>query len=208
MLVTLAAPGVASAQSSVPDVTNPAALQQLRDQVTNGILDARDAVHANTAGLPPEIRTQINTGVDNTVNFLAPGAIAAREAARQPAPRPAPPASNPCPATARACVDLRNQTTWLQDNGRVTFGPVGMSSGGPGKETPRGNFRVVRKVRDEVSHEFNDAPMPFAVYFTNQGHAFHQGSTSTRSAGCVRLPRDAAQRYFGDLNVGDQVSIF
>jgi len=51
---------------------------------------------------------------------------------------------------------------------------------------------------DHYSKEWDDAPMPFSVFFTPQGHAIH-GSYDTKhlglaaSHGCVRLdPRNAA----------------
>ena len=49
-----------------------------------------------------------------------------------------------CPAAAAACVDLTRHITWLQANGKVTFGPVRMEPGKPGgqHQTPRGTFQV------------------------------------------------------------------
>ena len=83
-----------------------------------------------------------------------------------------------------------------------------MSHGKPGQETPKGTFTVTRKVKDEISYEFDNAPMPYAVYFTNNGHAFHQGNTYYESAGCVRLAPQDAQKYFNDLQIGDKVFIW
>ena len=108
----------------------------------------------------------------------------------------------------RACVDLAGNRTWLQQDGKLLYGPTVMSHGKPGQETPKGTFTVTRKVKDEISHEFNNAPMPYAVYFTNNGHAFHEGSTDVQSAGCVRLPHDAAKFFFENLQVGDVVYIY
>lgn len=115
---------------------------------------------------------------------------------------------NPCPATAKACVDIASQTTWLQEGGKISYGPVRMASGREGQETPLGTFSVQYKVKDEISREFNNAPMPWAVYFTNSGHAFHQGDPSIMSAGCVRLEPAPAEHYFNSLNPGDQVYIY
>ena len=41
-----------------------------------------------------------------------------------------------CPAAAAACVDLTRHITWLQANGRITFGPVQMEPGQPGGAAP------------------------------------------------------------------------
>ena len=50
--------------------------------------------------------------------------------------------------------------------------------------------------------------MPYAVYFTNRGHAFHQGDPSILSHGCVRMYQKDAQKYFNDLQIGDKVFIY
>src|ERR1700733_8616598 len=36
-----------------------------------------------------------------------------------------------CPAAAAACVDLTRHLTWLQSNGKTTFGPIQMEPGKP-----------------------------------------------------------------------------
>lgn len=119
-------------------------------------------------------------------------------------------ADNPCPAEARACIDLQGNRTWLQENGKVTYGPVQMSAGAPSPETatPTGTFYVNRKVKDEVSYEFDMAPMPYAVYFTNNGIAFHQGNTALLSHGCIHLNHDDAVQYFDQLQIGDMVYVY
>ncbi|WP_460490695.1 L,D-transpeptidase, partial [Corynebacterium nasicanis] len=129
-----------------------------------------------------------------------------------PAAAPAAPRDNfnygPCPRDAKVCVDIDGRRTWLQNANGKYYGPVNHAPGKPGEETPRGTFRVTRKVKDEVSYIFNNAPMPYAVYFTNNGHAFHQGNIAYESAGCVRLNQQDAQKYFADLHVGDKVFIY
>ncbi|WP_083825989.1 L,D-transpeptidase [Corynebacterium bovis] len=104
---------------------------------------------------------------------------------------------------------MDGQRTWLQEGGQVSYGPVQISSGSPGPdtETPRGSFRVTYKVRDEISREFNNAPMPYAVYFTYNGHAFHEGNPNVPSAGCIHLSHDAAVTFFDSLQPGDEVFI-
>lgn len=135
----------------------------------------------------------------------APAPAPAPEPAPAPAPRPAP--NNPCPPSARVCVDLAQQTTWLQDNGHITYGPVPMASGMPGHETTRGYLSVTRKVRDEWSRPYN-GPMPYSVYFTNDGEAFHEGSVTQKSHGCIHLNHNDAVTYFDTLQVGDGVYIW
>ena len=117
--------------------------------------------------------------------------------------------TGPCPADARVCVDRGGHRTWLQDgNGHVTYVATGMSSGKPGEETPAGTFYINRKIKDEVSHEFGNAPMPYAMYFTNNGHAFHEGSPAYESNGCVHLTHQDAVRYWNDVPMGSKVFVY
>jgi L,D-transpeptidase catalytic domain len=113
----------------------------------------------------------------------------------------------PCTDTARACVDLAHNKAWLIHDGQVTRGPVLISHGGQGKETPTGTFQVEWKDQNHKSTEFNDAPMPFAVFFAPGGIAFHQGNPKNPSAGCVHLSKDDAAAWFDDLQVGDEVQV-
>src|SRR5690349_12790237 len=79
----------------------------------------------------------------------------------------------PCSVSARSCVDLESQQAWLIDDGKVVRGPVKISSGGAGKETPVGHsLRVYRKEKDYKSNEFRlasgqPAPMPYSVFFAD-----------------------------------------
>jgi len=113
----------------------------------------------------------------------------------------------PCTIAASACVSIDGKQAWLIDDGVVVHGPVPISSGGAGKETPRGAFGVEWKNRDHRSAEFNNAPMPYAVFFAPGGIAFHEGNTETSSAGCVRLQRAEAAHFYEYLQVGDRVEI-
>lgn len=119
----------------------------------------------------------------------------------------------PCSATARACVDLESQRAWLIRDGRVTRGPVPITSGGNGSETPLGHsFRVYRKNKEHRSGEFTDpdgnpAPMPWAVFFADGGVAFHGGDRDRASAGCVKLDAPDAEAFFNDLVEGDKVQV-
>ena len=106
------------------------------------------------------------------------------------------------------CVDLNGRRTWLQDGGKVSYVSPAMSAGMQGQETPRGTFHVTRKVEHEISREFNNAPMPYSIYFTNNGHAFHLDDPAVDSNGCVHLPPDAAKRYWDNVQVGDKVFIY
>ena len=73
-----------------------------------------------------------------------------------------------------------------------------VSTGAPGYETPSGNYRPFRMEKEHFSKEWDDAPMPYSIFFTGEGHALH-GSYHVKSLGrrashgCVRiLPANAA----------------
>jgi L,D-transpeptidase catalytic domain len=116
-------------------------------------------------------------------------------------------AGTPCTDTARACVDLASNRAWLVHDGRVTRGPVGISHGGRGEETPTGTFQVEWKDATHRSSEFNNAPMPWSVFFAPGGIAFHEGNPRNPSAGCVHLAAADAKAWYDDLAVGDEVQV-
>ncbi|MCI2422856.1 L,D-transpeptidase [Saccharopolyspora sp. K220] len=114
---------------------------------------------------------------------------------------------SPCEAAAKACVSLSTKQAWLQEDGRTTYGPVPITSGKQGWETPTGVFHVQWKDADHRSAEFNNAPMPNSVFFTKTGVAFHEGSLQDQSHGCVHLSTTAAKRFFDTLQSGDEVQV-
>ena len=140
----------------------------------------------------------------------APAPAAPRPApAAPPAPpakpaAPAKPAGVPCAATVRTCIDLAHNKAWLLRGGVVEYGPVPITSGRPGYRTPVGTFRVLSKERVHLSRAFDNAPMPYSVFFI-PGIAFHQGSLSVTSHGCIHLSKAAAIRFYGSLARGDVV---
>lgn len=121
-------------------------------------------------------------------------------------PAPKPPAATPCNSTARACVDLSANLSWLLQGGQVIYGPVPITHGRPGWRTPTGTFRVQWKDIDHTSSLFDDAPMPYSVFF-NGGIAFHAGSLTQQSHGCIHLSTTAARTYYNTLQVGHIVQV-
>jgi hypothetical protein len=62
-------------------------------------------------------------------------------------------------------------------------------------KTPIGKFKIHQLDRYHMSHKYH-APMPFSVFFTDDGDAFHQGDVHKHSHGCVHLsPADAQWLY-------------
>lgn len=133
------------------------------------------------------------------VGLLIPVGVAAAQPSLVP--------GTPCTSGARACVDLASRQAWLVDNGAVIYGPVPVGPGGPGQETPRGDFTVERKNANHRSREFNGAPMPWSVFFAPGGIAFHEGDVDRPSAGCVRLRPQDAPAFFDFLAIGDPVQV-
>lgn len=116
-------------------------------------------------------------------------------------------AAAPCGSAAAACVSLGSQRAWLMSGGQVTYGPTPITSGRRGEDTPPGVFRVLWKDKNHRSSIFHNAPMPYSVFFTNTGIAFHEGSLRSPSAGCIHLSRSAAQTFFDRLSVGQVVQV-
>ncbi len=144
------------------------------------------------------------------IEVPSPHPRATSDAAAAGTPALSPGARNSCPAAASACVDLGDHLTWLQSNGHITYGPVTMEPGPPGtrRATPRGTFHVQWKAGvNYISIEYHE-PMPYAVFFAPGGIAFHGGSLTTPSHGCVHLDMGSARYYHDNLPVGAEVVVF
>jgi hypothetical protein len=115
-----------------------------------------------------------------------------------------------CPATAAACVDLSRHITWLQSDGKPSFGPIQMEPGKPGggHETPRGTFWVQWKAGPSLVSNIYHEPMPWATFFAAGGIAFHGGSLTAWSHGCVHLTDQNAHYYNEHLPIGAEVVVF
>jgi hypothetical protein len=123
----------------------------------------------------------------------------------------------PCHIGSAACVQLGpqgfNGKAWFIRDHRVIRGPVPVATGGPGKDTSVGKFKVTIKDADHVSSETtnaegNPSEMPYSVFFGNKGEAFHGGGKPTaRTAGCVRLRNGDDSYFFNNLQKGDIVEI-
>ncbi|MEV6830894.1 L,D-transpeptidase [Amycolatopsis sp. NPDC051102] len=128
-----------------------------------------------------------------------------------PAPQPAADPGVPCAAAAAAagtaaCVDLSAHKAWILQGGQVVYGPVPMLPGRKSNPTPTGTFHVYSKEKMHLSKEFDNAEMPNSVFFY-PGDAFHQGSLSVYSHGCIHLSAGASLKFFNTLHVGDVVQV-
>lgn len=109
-------------------------------------------------------------------------------------------AASPACATVRIRVDLGAQRL-TATNGAGETVTWKISSGRRGYETPTGSFKVYRMEADHFSDEYDQAPMPYAMFFSPRGLAIHgtseRGLGRPASHGCVRLSTPHAQQLFG-----------
>jgi len=76
-----------------------------------------------------------------------------------------------------------------------------VSTGLPGYASPAGNFTASSMNEIWYSRQWDNAPMPHAVFFTKKGHAIH-GTDQVKklgkpaSKGCVRLSPENAKTFF------------
>ena len=94
--------------------------------------------------------------------------------------------------------DVQRMTVTV-DRAQLFVWPV--STGRPGNDTPSGTFHPNRMDADHLSQEWDNAPMPHAVFFDLHGHAIHGFLNpayigNPASHGCVRLPTDKAALLF------------
>jgi L,D-transpeptidase catalytic domain len=88
-------------------------------------------------------------------------------------------------------VDKSSQRMIVTVNGEHLYDwPV--TTGGSGYDTPSGTFKPFRMEIEHYSDEYDNAPMPYSIFFTQTGNAIH-GTYEQRnlgrpvSHGCVRL---------------------
>lgn len=112
----------------------------------------------------------------------------------------------PCDISDGACIKLSTNQTWVVRGDKIAYGPVAITHGRRGYETPVGKFPVLRKVKDDWSIPYN-GPMPWSTYFTANGIAFHEGSLTEPSHGCIHLDPPSAKFYFQNLSIGETVQV-
>ena len=112
------------------------------------------------------------------------------------------------PARAEVLISIdkfQQQMTVTVDGEARHVWPV--STGRRAYDTPAGEFQPFRMARHHFSREWDDAPMPHSIFFTQEGHAIH-GSYELRrlgrpaSHGCVRLAPENAATLFALVKHG------
>jgi len=134
----------------------------------------------------------------------------------------------------RVIINLSEQRAYLIEDGKVSLvSPI--ASGKPGWSTPTGNYSVISKDIDHRSQSFGlivdnwgrivsssatpgsyvprgshyePAPMPYYMEFTT-AIGMHAGFLPgyPASHGCVRMPRDLAERFFARVNIRTPVTV-
>ena len=97
-------------------------------------------------------------------------------------------------------IDKSTQQMTVSADGELLYTwPV--STGISRYDTPNGAFTPFRKEKEHYSREWDDAPMPYSVFFTMKGHAIHGTNHSSlghpASHGCVRLSVKNASILWG-----------
>src|SRR6185503_3860881 len=98
-------------------------------------------------------------------------------------------------------IDKSIQQMTVAVDGRPLYQWPVSTGKGARYDTPSGKFKAFRMERDHFSKEWDDAPMPFSIFFTQKGHAIHGSYDVKRlgtpaSHGCVRLaPANAEKLY-------------
>lgn len=134
----------------------------------------------------------------------------------------------------RVIINLSEQRAYLLENSKISLiSPI--ASGKAGWSTPTGNFSVISKDIDHRSQSFGSvldtsgnivngsatpgsyvapgfhyrpAPMPFYMQF-GQALGMHAGYLPgyPASHGCVRMPRDLAERFFERVTIRTPVTV-
>ena len=134
----------------------------------------------------------------------------------------------------RVIINLSEQRAYLMEDGKVSLiSPI--ASGKPGWSTPTGIFSVISKDIDHRSQSFGSvldgsgriatsnatpgtyvppgfhyrpAPMPFYMEFS-EAIGMHAGYLPgyPASHGCVRMPRELAERFFERVNIRTPVTV-
>ncbi len=111
----------------------------------------------------------------------------------------------------KAVIDLKTQqmACWEQRESKsyyICSYPI--SSGMPGHESPRGQFKIHAKELESYSITYK-APLPYCCWFSGYIYGIHVGILPgyPASHGCIRLSRKNAQKFYNWANIGTVVII-
>lgn len=110
-----------------------------------------------------------------------------------------------------ANIDLSSQTMNVYKNGVHQY-TWKISSGRKGYGTPTGSWRIHRMHKEYYSRKYDNAPMPYAMFY-HRGFAVHGTNSISRlgrpaSHGCIRLhPKNAATLFSMVRRHGGRVKV-
>jgi lipoprotein-anchoring transpeptidase ErfK/SrfK len=177
-----AAPSAVGATVVTPSSAEPESGMPLANQP--GAPPGQEGVPGAPLPTAPESSTPSNSP--------APNQPVTPLASTEPPPAP--------PPRVVITVDKATQRMRVTVDGKLRYSwPV--STGRPHYETPSGTFRPLRLARVHYSKEWDHAPMPHSIFFSEQGHAIHATNATRQlgrraSHGCVRLAPSTAAALF------------
>ena len=178
------------------------------DAKTTALQERLTELHYPTGGVDGCAGASTKAAVQafQKANGLTPdGVVGAKTRAALEAPATVEPAST---RKARHVeVDLERHLLVVAAAGQIER-IYSVSTGMKGHATPTGTFKIGRKEKRSWSVPYK-VWLPYASYFTNDGVAFHAGTTSVANAshGCVRVPEGFAREIYDLLTAGTTVIV-
>ena len=113
----------------------------------------------------------------------------------------------PAPDKLRIEISLAMQRVELVRDGVPVY-RARCSTGRPGYSTKRGEFVITNKERNHRSTIYH-VEMPYFMRLSCLDFGMHAGYVADHpvSHGCIRLPEDAARKFFSEIPVGTVVSV-
>jgi lipoprotein-anchoring transpeptidase ErfK/SrfK len=113
----------------------------------------------------------------------------------------------PPPDQLRIEISLALQRVALVKNGVPVY-RTQCSTGRPGYSTKRGEFVITNKERNHRSTIYH-VEMPYFMRLSCLDFGMHAGYVPNYPAshGCIRLPADAARKFFSEIPVGTVVTV-
>jgi ankyrin repeat protein len=115
--------------------------------------------------------------------------------------------SGPSPDQLRLEITLASQHVALVKNGVPVFNTV-CSTGREGYSTRRGDYVITDKDRYHFSTIYK-VEMPYFMRLSCLDFGMHEGVVPNYPAshGCIRLPGDAARKFFAEIPIGTLVTV-
>jgi ankyrin repeat protein len=113
----------------------------------------------------------------------------------------------PSPDQLRIEISLASQRVALVKNGVPVF-HAPCSTGREGYSTKKGQFVITDKNRNHRSTIYH-VEMPYFMRLSCLDFGMHAGYVSNRPAshGCIRLPSEAARKFFSEIPIGTLVTV-